>query len=129
MTNPVAEAQSLTSPVLDAAILARAKNIVEEKFPKMASYFIEDCAIYIGQITEALEALSAESLIPPAHTLKSSSRYMGALRMADIAEQIETEARETIKGSGSIVAVPGLLKELRRVFAETKMVLQTYLTG
>lgn len=59
-------------------------------------------------------------MVPPAHTTKSSSKQLGALRLSLVAQTIEHEARDAILNNNQPTMVPTLLEELKNTFEATK---------
>lgn len=113
-----------TNDLIDFNALAEAKEMMKAKFPTMVEYYIEDSANYIALIHEGMKASSVERMISPAHTLKSSSRQMGALRVSAIAKEIEALARDqTSAGTEDIHAFAPLVNALELAFGETRTVL------
>jgi len=104
-----------STPSLDMAIIAESKALLQEKFTTIATYFLEDSAMYIGRIEQAFAAGDAEALVPPAHTLKSSSRQMGALRLSAVAEHIEITAREAVKSKSDLPSLEPAIAQLRDI--------------
>lgn len=84
----------IEAPILDMAAVAEAKAMMKAKFPTMVQYYLEDAETYIGAIRDGIASASAANITLPAHTLKSSSRQMGAMRVSDIARTMETLARD-----------------------------------
>lgn len=113
--------------ILDMTAINEAKSTMKAKFPTMVQYFLEDAETYIGTIREGISLASAEKIVSPAHTLKSSSRQMGAQRMSDIAKDMEALAREQ-SGSGKNDMPPfaEMLVKLEAAFAETKTAYQQH---
>lgn len=108
------------NPVLDSALVNEAKALMQAKFPQMVSYYIEDTEGYITYIEKALADNNTEGLIPPAHTAKSSSKQMGALRLSAIARTIELEAREAVSLKQSPRQIGLLLEKMKQTFIETR---------
>lgn len=107
--------------ILDMIAFNEAKATMKAKFPTMVQYFIEDTETYIGAIREGIAVGIAEKIVSPAHTLKSSSRQMGAIHMSEIAKEMEALAREQ-SGAGESQMPPfsALLARLEAAFAETR---------
>lgn len=113
--------------ILDMAAIAEAKATMKAKFPTMVQYFLEDSESYIAAIKEGIAAASAEKIVSPAHTLKSSSRQMGALRVSEIAKSMEALAREqSAAGKNDMPPFSGLLLKLEAAFAETRTAYQQH---
>jgi HPt (histidine-containing phosphotransfer) domain-containing protein len=60
-----------------------------------------------------------EPLIRMGHSLRSSGRNLGMIRMAELAEKVESAGR-----SGQLPVLPSLLDELEQVFSLTKQGLE-----
>lgn len=108
------------APVLDHALVTEAQSLMRQKFPQMVTYYMEDTEGYIAYIEKACAQNNPEGLIPPAHTAKSSSKQMGALRLSAIARAIELEAREAISMQRTLQDLSPLLDSLKSTFAETQ---------
>jgi HPt (histidine-containing phosphotransfer) domain-containing protein len=105
--------------ILDLAAIAEAKATMKAKFPTIVQYFLEDSETYIGSIRAGIVAASAEQIISPAHTLKSSSRLMGAMRVSDIAKAMEALAREQVaSGKNDMQPFSAMLPELETACGE-----------
>jgi HPt (histidine-containing phosphotransfer) domain-containing protein len=61
--------------------------------------YLADTPAQIEAMTAAVEAGDAASLVRPAHTLKSSSATVGAMRLSSVARELEAAGR-----SGSLDA-------------------------
>ncbi len=110
--------------IFDLNALSEAKETMKGKFTTMVQYFLEDSESYIASIKNAMANNNVEAIISPAHTLKSSSRQMGAQYLSDIAMEIEAQAREqSSQGKAEIAIFKQLLADLESAFAETKLYL------
>lgn len=85
---------STKKEIINTTTLNDAKSLMEDKFPAMIKYFLEDTDMYFKEITRAIKEKNAEIAIMPAHTIKSSSKQIGADRISSVAEDIETTCRE-----------------------------------
>ena len=112
-------------PVVDQAALGEVRAMLGDKFTEVLGYFLEDSASYAQQITEGVAAGKAESVVLPAHTLKSSAKQMGAMRLTEAARTIELAAREAVKTHGSLESIAPHLAPLQVALEE---VLQAYAT-
>jgi HPt (histidine-containing phosphotransfer) domain-containing protein len=108
-----------STPLLDVATMQETKSVMRDKFPKMVEYFLEDIGTYIDTISRAVAEGKMEAIIPPAHTAKSSSRQMGAMRMSAIAKAIELTAREAADAN-AMPTIAGLLPALEDAYARTQ---------
>ncbi len=109
---------------LDADAVANARKILKDKYSEMVLVYIENGQEHIDELSKAIKKNDAESVIRPAHTLKSSSKQMGAIKLSNISKEVEYFAKEMQKnGSNScedwefISEKTGLMKQ---VLSETK---------
>jgi histidine phosphotransfer protein HptB len=79
----------------DAFSQARAE--LGANFVRILGYFREDGVKSVAQIEEAMRAANAAALVLPAHTLKGEARQFGADPLAELAEMIETIARDCVE--------------------------------
>jgi HPt (histidine-containing phosphotransfer) domain-containing protein len=89
------------------------------KFSKMIEYYLEDSLGYVSQILEALANDKPDQVVPAAHTLKSSSRQMGGMRLASIAKDFEAIARESLETPAKLTGLKSRTIELQTVLDET----------
>lgn len=106
-------------PLLNEAELAQARAALGAGMDRIVGYFREDGARAIVQIEEAFAARNAAAMVIPAHTLKGESRQLGARRLGDIAEAIETTARRCVEQHEDPVEVAAEVAMLRGCFIET----------
>ena len=82
----------------------------------MVKLYIEDIEAYIGEIQLACASNDITGAVRPAHTIKSTSKRMGALKLAEMAKDIELAARET----QNIDEIQTKLDEMTPVFEKTR---------
>jgi HPt (histidine-containing phosphotransfer) domain-containing protein len=84
------------SPTLDATVLAALRDAVggDDAFvADLVETYLADGAEQLGAIGMAVEADDATALVRPAHTLKSASYTVGAMRLGDLARSLEQHGR------------------------------------
>ncbi|GAB5375985.1 MAG: hypothetical protein AcusKO_24470 [Acuticoccus sp.] len=93
---PTASAQAPTAsgktPLLDAEVFHTTRRSMKN-FNTLVDYYRSDTADYLKTIKEALDMERIEDAVMPAHTIKSSSRIIGAMGLALLAENLEARAR------------------------------------
>jgi len=84
------------------AIDARAYGVLEDLaggdldfLRDVIGQYLIDTARRIGDLVRAAEADDAESLVRAAHSLKSSSANLGALRLSEMADRLQSRGRES----------------------------------
>lgn len=84
-------------PLLDSAVLDELRASVGDD----AAFIADLVTTYVAETEEHLTAMEgaaaardAGAIVRPAHTLKSSSAALGALRLAQVAREIEMSGRD-----------------------------------
>jgi HPt (histidine-containing phosphotransfer) domain-containing protein len=114
--------------VLDKTVLAELQATTGDDLAfvrELVETYLADVPIQLEGIADAIGADDAAALVRPAHTLKSSSATVGAMRLAAVARELEMTGR-----SGALAA--GGRDGLERARAEWRAasdVLQTWLEG
>lgn len=110
--------------LIDWGQFRHAREALGPNFWRTLIYLRDEGSKCIGAIESALRRHDAVGIIGPAETLKSEAFQMGAKRVAEIAEQVEMEARDCVEMHDT----PDLLLEtvisLRAAFTETVEALQ-----
>ena len=89
-------ADRLTEPTLDAATLEALIEAVggDRSFlAELIDAYLSDAADMVAGLEAAAASASVEDLVRPAHTLKSNSANLGALRLAALCRSLEADAR------------------------------------
>ena len=110
--------------MLDDKAVEDARNVLKDKYFETVDVYIDNCHERVAEINAALETGDVEAVIRPAHSLKSTSNQMGALRLGDLAKLVEYKAKSIVAGEGGdaatiqklMVAVEGMLNETERAF-------------
>ena len=99
---------------LDVGVLAELRSSVgdDQAFVvELIDAYLSDGAEQLAAIDAAVEGNDAEALVRPAHTLKSSSATLGALRLSAVARQLEVAGRTAAVGAATAGHVAALHAE------------------
>ncbi len=83
--------------IIDWTRFTSARAELGADFIRILGYFREDGVKSVSAIETAMRARNAVQLIIPAHTLKGEARQFGAEALGDLAETIETIARDSVE--------------------------------
>jgi HPt (histidine-containing phosphotransfer) domain-containing protein len=111
-------------PLVNWGAFAQARAELGANFVRILGYFREDGVKSVSQIEEAMRALNATALVIPAHTLKGEARQFGADLLADLAETIETIARDCIEQHETPTEALEHVVRLRPLFEATLALLE-----
>jgi HPt (histidine-containing phosphotransfer) domain-containing protein len=101
------------APVLDGEVLAGLTASVggDRAFVvDLIETYLADGEAQMQAIDEALHANDSAALVRPAHTLKSSSATLGAMRIADVARELESNGRSGRPGRDTPEALAARLQ-------------------
>ena len=110
--------------VLDAEAVNNARSILKAKYDEMINVYIDNSWERIEEIMNAINENNIEAVIRPAHTLKSTSRQMGALKLSDMAKEIEYTAKAIHSGEADndvdIKIIDASMDDIKSMLSETK---------
>jgi HPt (histidine-containing phosphotransfer) domain-containing protein len=95
--------QDAEQPVLDESVLTDLKVTTgdDPAFVRdLVETYLADAPTQLDEIDAAIAADDAEALIRPAHTLKSSSATVGAMRLAESSRTLEMSGRSGALDAG-----------------------------
>ena len=111
--------QPQADPVLDLSVLAALRELGGVDEPGLADellqLFLQDSSRRVANLEDALASGDRAGLARTAHTLRSSSTNVGALRVARICTELETIARE-----GAVRDAAFRVRELARAIAAVR---------
>ena len=102
--------------ILDQKVLHDLREVVEEEFANILRGFIDHAPVLQADLDAGLAGGDITALVRPAHSLKSSSANVGALRLSELARTVEHAARQGDMET-SAQGVVGIRSELSRVLA------------
>ncbi len=112
--------------IVDPESVQSAQKILKDKYDDIVTYFIEDTQNYIAEIDKALKDHKFADGIRPAHTIKSTSQRMGAVKLSNCAKEIEAMLKKNENDNFEHMDVQdlaGYLTHLRLIFDQTRPLL------
>jgi PAS domain S-box-containing protein len=88
---------------LDSAILTTLKDAMEDDFVELVPAFIESSHKITAELNEALPGQDFETMRRHAHSLKSSSANLGAMKLSSMAKALENQCSERIEVNTGIL--------------------------
>lgn len=83
--------------LIDWTAFERTRSQLGADFVRIFGYFREDGEKSVERIEQAVQLRDTAGFILPAHTIKSEARQLGALRLGELAEQIELAGRRALE--------------------------------
>jgi HPt (histidine-containing phosphotransfer) domain-containing protein len=115
-------AASAAPPALQMEVVQDLREIMGAEFDGLVRVYLEDAPIAVGRLQKAAVEGDVAALVAPAHSLKSTSANLGAMRLSDLAKSIEHGARRGDLGAPGPV-VQALSAEFARVAAALRALL------
>ena len=110
-------------PIVDTSVIASLKELGGEDDPglfvEVVDMFLEDAEKHVDNLRTALASGDIKLLERTAHTLKSSSANVGAMRFSKLCFEIEQRGR-----SSQIDGVQALVEQAVRHYAEARLALE-----
>ncbi len=91
--NFVPQADSITLPVLEQAVLDDLFEIAGDETGAIIAVFLDEAPAQVAQLQAAAAISDANTLREQAHSLKSASANLGALALSEAARRVEHAAR------------------------------------
>jgi HPt (histidine-containing phosphotransfer) domain-containing protein len=85
------------APILDQAVLAELRVSMgddDEFMRELVETYVDEGRTSMDGLLAAAAALDCAAIVRPAHTLKSTSASLGAMRLSAICREIEAAGRE-----------------------------------
>jgi histidine phosphotransfer protein HptB len=105
-----------------------ARAALGPNFWRTLVFLRDEGAKAIGTIEFALRGHDAVAMIGPAELLKSEALHMGAMAVAEIAEDVEMQARDCVEWHQSPDRLIEAVVELRAAFEATVAALQKHIS-
>ncbi len=114
-----------TADLIDWACLAAERQRLGGRFWRTLGYLHDEGVVAIAAIENALRAHDPAAMVGPAERLKDEAFPLGALRLAEIAETIEIDARDCVEWRQDPAPMIEQVVLLRSIFAETVALLES----
>ena len=111
--------------IIDLNALRSAQSIMQGKFVKILNYYFEDTETYLDSIRKGIEQNDMALIIPAAHTIKSSSKQLGADLLANTAAELENLGKQIMIGQNKEVDLRHFIEDLDTLYIQTKNQLET----
>jgi len=115
------EGDEVFSDALDRSVLASLRELQDDGDPdivaEVGGLFLEHSPQKIAAILQAVENGDAKGLQTAAHSLKSSSAYVGAMRLSELSRELEMMGRSQVM-DGAEEKAERLNREYKQVMME-----------
>jgi|CXWL01.1.fsa_nt_gi hypothetical protein len=109
----------LIETLVDWTRFEHARASLGPNFFRVLNYFRDDGGKAVTSIEQAMRAHDAIAMIGPADLIKSEAEQMGAVGVAELAEEIEVQARDCVEWHQPPDSLLEVVVRLRVLFDET----------
>jgi len=106
-----------STPAIDPSVLDALSQLQQSGSPdlvnRVVQAYLESSRELVTKLRSAIDSADADSVTASAHTLKSSSANVGALKLADLCKTLETAARQ-----GDLSAAPQLRQKIQQEYQQ-----------
>ena len=113
----------MTLPLLNPDNLAEVWNVAPQRARTLLEYYLEDLPQQMTQISTAMQTHEHARVGNVAHSLKSSSRQLGALQLGEAAFKVEQAARTPELNN----QLPELVQQLDKLVPPTVAAIHTFI--
>jgi hypothetical protein len=110
---------------VDWARFAQARQQLGDNFLRLMGYFRDDGAKSVSAIEQAMRDRNPAAVIGPADLLKNDALQMGALAVAELAEDLEFGARDCVEWHQDPEILIEPVLQLRSMFESTIAQMET----
>jgi histidine phosphotransfer protein HptB len=111
--------------IVEMTQFAHCRERLGHNFVRTVGYLRDDGLTSLAVIEEALRMRDAIGMIGPAEMIKTGAHDLGAMALAEMAEDIEFGARDRVEWRQSPDDLLELVVALRRLFTETMGVINS----
>lgn len=115
----------LAEEIIDWNAFAETRGALGDAFVRILGYFREDGTKSVAEIENAMRERNSAKLVLPAHTLKGEGYQFGAVRLAELAEEIEVAARHFVELRQGPEELLEKIVQLRPLFEKTLAALES----
>jgi HPt (histidine-containing phosphotransfer) domain-containing protein len=102
----------VTDTHIDREALSVLREVMEEGYPELLDTFLADSE---SRLAELQNTADAKALSEVAHSFKGSASNMGAVRLAALCQELESEAKNKIPSD-----IARLVADISREFADVR---------
>ena len=110
-------------PILDPTVLSELRELLDDAYGELLQNFLDDLAVQMSGMEEALMTGAAHTLGQIAHKLKSASGSVGARRLSALAFELEQMGK-----AGDVSNALPVLAQLEAVAHDTQRAISLELT-
>jgi signal transduction histidine kinase/DNA-binding NarL/FixJ family response regulator/HPt (histidine-containing phosphotransfer) domain-containing protein len=110
-------------PVLDGKVLVELRDIMQDDYLGLLKTFLRNAPELLEEARQAAAAGSADALVIPLHSLKSSSANVGAMALSRLARDGEKLARD-----GDVARAMQSLEQVEKGFAAAQRALREHIS-
>jgi HPt (histidine-containing phosphotransfer) domain-containing protein len=121
VAEPPAPPPAVRAASVDRQIIDELHEVMEDEFHELLETYLDTAPGFLEQLARAARDGDSEKMILPAHSLKSSSANVGALRLSELAKEVEHASKQG-RGDQAVAAFEKIAPEFQRVEKELRRI-------
>lgn len=117
---------AIDSNLLDLTLLEETKGKMKAKFPRLLATYLDNTEKFLNEIEQQLSAGSIKDITRAAHTIKSSSKILGAVAVSKCAADLEAEAKAAENNKTALSHMKQQYATLRETFVKSEALLNQH---
>jgi signal transduction histidine kinase/CheY-like chemotaxis protein/HPt (histidine-containing phosphotransfer) domain-containing protein len=110
--------------LIDRQVVQELREVMEDGFEALVHTYLENAPKLLHDLNQAARERLVDALVLPAHSLKSSSANLGAMRLSELARRVEAAARD-----GRLEDALAAQEKVQQTFSATRDALEKLLAG
>jgi len=104
-------------PIIDLSVHGEVRDLLGDEFAVLIDAYLEDTEQFVQAMQDACDCDDLNAIELPAHSMKSSSANVGAMRLSSLAKVLEEKIRSG-NHDGVLIQVAAVVEEFARVSRE-----------
>jgi len=104
-------------PIIDLSVHGEVRDLLGDEFAVLIDAYLEDTEQFVQAMQDACDCDDLNAIEMPAHSMKSSSANVGAMRLSSLARELEEKIRSG-NHDGVLIQVAAVVEEFARVSRE-----------
>jgi HPt (histidine-containing phosphotransfer) domain-containing protein len=109
----------MDSPVIDQQIFTTLKDLLKDSIKELIIQYLKTSLFSMNTIESGIQSGNMHEIATAAHTLKSSSKQLGAVKFAELIIQLETAANES-----NTPSIPDIYAEAKIAYSKVMEALE-----
>ncbi len=104
------------SEEIDHDAYTQVKTLMGDQFSKLVDTYLTSNRAHVVKIKQGYESGNVEMIVDSAHPMKSAAGNMGLKALSEIAQELETAAKNVLDGQNQLESLESMVSEIEAHF-------------